>query len=197
MKKLVLALALGACAIGTAQAQWYNQPLQPSRYYFGLGAASADSDFKGTGVANTGDNGWNTSFKAFAGIDYDPFWGVELGYTDLRTDDYRYTAGGVNGRVGSRGYGIYLAGKGRYPIPNMPQAEVYGKLGIAYSHRRLDSGPFLTAVGSDDTGLYAGVGAQWKFTPQWAAVAEYERYGRSKRIGSSADVLTVGVRYSF
>jgi len=28
-------------------------------------------------------------------------------------------------------------------------------------------------------------------------VAEYERYGRSKRIGASADVLTVGLRFNF
>ena len=197
MKKLILLLACGACAAGTAQAQWYNQALQPSRYYFGLAASSADSDFQVPGVAKAGSTGWNTSFKGYAGVEYDPFWGAEIGYTDLRTDDFNYNVGGFNGSSSSRGYGAYLAAKGRYPIPNLPQVEAYGKLGVAYSHRKLEGGPFLAPTSQDDTGLYAGVGAQFKLSPQWAAVAEYERYGRSKRIGASADVLTLGLRFNF
>jgi opacity protein-like surface antigen len=197
MKQLVLAFALGACAVGTAQAQWYNQPASPSRYYAGLAATSADTDFKVPGAARVGDTDWETSWKGFIGVDYDPFVGVELGYIDTRTDDFNYLANGVNGRVGSRGYNIYLAGKGRYPIPRFPQAEVFGKLGVEYSHRRLDGGPFLAATSDDNVGPYVGVGALWNVNPQWAVVAEYERFGRSKRIGASADMLTVGVRFNF
>jgi len=197
MKKWFLALTLGACAVGTAQAQWYNQPASPSRYYFGLAATSADTDFKVPGVARTGDTNWETSWKAFAGVDYDPWVGAELGYIDTRTDDFTYTAGGVNGRVGSRGYNIYLAAKGRYPIPMYPQAEVFGKLGVEYSRRKLDAGPFLSATKEDNVGPYVGVGALWNLTPQWAVVAEYERFGRSKNIGASADMLTVGLRFNF
>jgi opacity protein-like surface antigen len=199
MKKLVLAftLTLGACAAGTAQAQWYNQPASPSRYYAGLAASSGDTDFKVPGTARVGDTDWETSWKGFIGVDYDPFVGAELGYIDTRTDDFNYVANGVNGRVGSRGYNIYLAGKGRYVIPMYPQAEVFGKLGVEYSHRRLGAGPFLAAASEDNVGPYVGVGAQWNFNPQWAVVAEYERFGRSKNIGASADLLTVGVRFNF
>jgi OOP family OmpA-OmpF porin len=197
MKKLILLLACGVGAVGAAQAQWYNQALQPSRYYVGLAASSADSDFRDARVTQAGSSDWNTSFKVFAGVEYDPFWGAEIGYTDLRTDDFHYSVGGVNGSSTSRGYGAYLAGTGRYPIPNVPQAEVYGKLGVAYSYRKLDGGPGLARTTQDDTGVYAAVGAQWKFTPQWAAVAEYERYGRDKHLGASADVLTVGLRFNF
>lgn len=197
MKKLALALVLGACVAGTAQAQWYNQPVSPSRYYAGLAAASADTDFKVPGLTRSGDTNWETSWKGFIGVDYDPFVGAELGYTDARSDDFTYSAGGVNGRVTSRGYNIYLAAKGRYPIPMYPQAEVYGKLGFEYSRRKLDAGPFLAQTTEDNIGPYVGVGALWNFTPQWAVVAEYERYGRSKRIGASADMLTVGVRFNF
>lgn len=198
MKKRILVLACGVGGVGTVQAQWYKQALQPSRYYFGLAAAAAaaDTDFRVPGVANAGSTGWETSFKAFAGVDYDPYWGAELGYTDTLTDDYNYKVGGFNGRVGSRGYGMYVAGKLRYPIPNFPQAEVYGKLGPACSSRKIDDGPFLSSTSQNDTGLYAGPGAQWTLTPQWAVVAEYERYGRSKNIGATADVLTVGLRFN-
>lgn len=197
MKQLVVAFLLGACAVGTARAQWYNQPANPSRYYFGLAAASADTDFKVPGTALASDTNWETSWKAFAGVDYDPWVGAELGYIDTRTDDFDYQANGVRGRVGSRGYGIYLAGKGRYVLPMFPQAEVFGKLGVEYSRRKLDAGPFLASTTDDNVGPYVGVGAQWTFMPQWAVVAEYERYGRSKKIGAAADVLTVGVRFNF
>jgi hypothetical protein len=198
MKKLVLALAVGVSAMGTAHAQWYNQPLNPSRYYAGLAAASSPTTFKLPGVGEVGDTDWETSWKGFIGVEYDPFFGAEIGYIDTRTDDYDYSLGGVNGRLGSRGYGAYLAGKVRYPIPMFPQAEVFGKLGVQYSHRRLNSGgPYTQGVTDDNTGPYAGVGAQWNFNPQWGVVAEYERYGRSKNIGAGADVLTVGVRFNF
>jgi len=46
-------------------------------------------------------------------------------------------------------------------------------------------------------GIYAAVGLQWNVNPQWALVGEYERYGRSKKIGSKADVWTIGARYNF
>lgn len=199
MKKLALAVLAGVCAFSVteAQAQWYNQPLQPSRYYFGLAATSADTDFKVPGVSRSGSTDWETSWKAFAGVDYDPYVGAEIGYIDARTDDFEYTANGVNGRVGSRGYNAYVAAKGRYVFPVLPQAEVYGKLGVEYSHRRLDAGPFLQRTSDDNVGPYVAVGAQWNFNPQWAAVAEYERFGRSKNIGASADMLTVGLRFNF
>lgn len=197
MKQRVLALALGACAVGTAQAQWYNQQLVPSRYYVGLAAASSPTNFKLPGFGEVGDTDWETSWKGYAGVEYDPFWGAEIGYIDTRTDDVNYSAGGFNGRLSSRGYGGYLAAKARYPLPMFPQAEVYGKLGVQYSHRTLEGGPYAQRLVDDNVGPYVGVGAQWNFNPQWGVVAEYERYGRSKNIGADADVLTVGVRLNF
>jgi hypothetical protein len=200
MKKLVLALAVGASAMGTfgsAHAQWYNQPLSPSRYYAGLAAASSPTTFKLPGLGEVGDTDWETSWKGFIGVEYDPLVGAEIGYIDARTDDYDISQGGFTGRIGSRGYNAYLAGKVRYPIPMFPQAEVFGKLGVEYSHRRLNGGPYLQGVSDDNTGPYVGVGATWNINPQWGVVAEYERFGRSKNIGAGADVLTVGLRFNF
>lgn len=197
---LALLAGAGACAAIPAHAQMsqmFDKPLQPARYYFGLAAASADTDLKLNGVAKNGDTDWETSFKAFAGIDYDPNLGIELGYTDMRSDDINYTINGVNGRGTSRGYGMYLAAKGRYAIPAYQQAEVYAKLGLEYSHRKLGASPILGEVSEESTGVYGAVGAQWNLTPQWAAVAEYERYGRRKHIGATANVLTIGARFNF
>lgn len=191
MKKLVVALALGAAAIGTAQAQGSQSP----RPYFGLGAAFADHDYSIGGVGNLDHDDYKASIKVFGGVDYDPLWGLEAGYTDFRGSDFSYTINGVPGRGSSDGYGIYLAGKGRWPLH--PQAEVFGKLGLAYSHRNLDSNPFVGIDDDNDTGIYAGVGLLWNLTPQWALTAEYERYGKSKDFGAKPDVWTVAARYSF
>ena len=203
MRKLVLALlaGAGACALSPAQAQMFSKPVQPSRYYVGLAAASADTDLRVPGIAKNGDTDWETSWKVFAGIDYDPWVGVEIGYTDTRGDDINYrvngTANSVNGRGTSRGYGTYLAAKARYAIPAYQQAEVYAKLGLEYSHRTLGGSPVFARTSEESTGVYGALGAQWNLTPQWGIVAEYERYGRKKHIGATANVLTVGARFNF
>lgn len=200
MRKLVLMLAASTAMLGTAQAQAQNQfqnMMQTARPYLGVGANFADHEYKLPGASNVKGDDYEAGFKIFAGADFDPLWGAEIGYTDFSKSDFTYTQGGViPGRGKVDGYGVYVAGKGRWPI--QPMAEAYGKLGVAYSHRKLESNiPLTTNSVSRDIGLYAGVGLQWNIAPQWALVGEYERYGRSKRIGSSADVFTVAARFNF
>ncbi len=200
MKKLVLTLAAGLAALSMAEVQAQNQfqtMMQNAHPYIGAGANFADHEYKFPGASNPHGDDVEAGFKVFGGADFDPFWGFELGYTDFSKSDFAYTQSGVipaRGKVD--GYGVYVAGKGRWPIN--PMFDIYGKLGVAYSHRKLESDvPLTTGQISHDTGLYAGVGLQWKLTPEWALVGEYERYGRSKRIGSSADVFTLAARYNF
>ena len=196
MRKPVIAFAIAALAIaafanGHAQAQGSQAP----RGYIGLGAAFADHEYEIGGIGNIDKDGHKASAKVFGGVDYDPLWGLEAGYTDFRGSDFQYSLGAVRGNGSSKGYGLYLAGKGRWPVH--PQAEVFGKLGIAYSHRKLDSNPFVGVDDDNDTGIYAGVGLQWKLDPQWALTAEYERYGKSKNFGAKPDVWTLAARYNF
>jgi OOP family OmpA-OmpF porin len=191
MKKIALALVVGMAAFGTAQAQ----NMQAPRGYIGLGAAFADHQYRLSGVSNIDHDGYKASVKVFGGADLDPVWGVEAGYTDFRSSDFSYTVASGPGRGSSKGYGLYLAGKGRWPI--QPQAEVFGKLGIAYSHRKLDTNPFIGIDDDNDTGIYAGVGLQWNINPQWALTGEYERYGKKKNFGAKPDVWTVAARFNF
>jgi len=191
MRKLVVALAMGAAVVGTAQAQSTQAP----RGYVGIGAAFADHKYSLGGIGNVDHDDYKASVKVFGGVDYDQLWGVEAGYTDFRSSDFTYTIAGAPGRGSSKGYGVYLAGKGRWPIH--PQAEVFGKLGIAYSHRKLDSNPFVGVDDDNDTGIYAGVGLQWNINPQWALIGEYERYGKSKDFGAKPDVWTLAARFNF
>jgi OOP family OmpA-OmpF porin len=191
MKKIALALVVGMAAFGTAEAQ----NMQAPRGYLGLGAAFADHQYRLSGVSNIDHDGYKASVKVFGGADLDPVWGVEAGYTDFRSSDFSYTVASGPGRGSSKGYGLYLAGKGRWPI--QPQAEVFGKLGIAYSHRKLDTNPFIGIDDDNDTGIYAGVGLQWNINPQWALTGEYERYGKKKNVGAKPDVWTVAARFNF
>jgi OOP family OmpA-OmpF porin len=191
MRQLVLALLASATALA-ASAQTTDREFP--RAYMGLGAASADHDYSIRGLSNIDADGFDTSVRVFGGYEFDRIWGVEAGYTDFTRSDFSFVQNNRPGTGDGDGYGVYVAGKARYPLA--PQWEVLGKLGIAYSHRNVNT---TTGIhfNDDDTGVYAGVGLQWNVHPQWALTAEYERYGKSKDNGAKADVFTVGLRYNF
>jgi OOP family OmpA-OmpF porin len=192
MRKLACALAAGMAALATAQAQ----SLQSPRYYVGAGANFANHEYRLPGVSILDGDGSEAGAKVYGGAELSPLWGVEIGYVDFTKANFDYLQGGAAGYGDVEGYSAHLAGRGRWPLN--PQLEVFGKLGLAYSHRKVESNlPLSVAATQNDTGLYAGVGMQWNVTPQWALVGEYERYGKRKNVGSSADVLSVSLRFSF
>jgi OOP family OmpA-OmpF porin len=192
MKKLIFALIASAAAMTAAQAQTTAAP----RPYIGAGVASADHDYRlGNGATNVNGDGYKASAKVFGGVEFDQRYGVEAGYTDFRSSDFSYTnAAGTRGHGSSDGYGVYVAGKASVPVND--QLSAYGKLGVAYSKRKMSSNLGLNAE-QNDTGAYAAVGLQYNINPQVALTAEYERYGKTKDFGAKADVLTAGVKYSF
>ncbi|MFL6674294.1 MAG: outer membrane beta-barrel protein [Massilia sp.] len=193
MKKLIFALIAGAAAMTAAQAQ--TNATAP-RAYVGIGVATADHDYKlnGAGVSNVDSDGYKASAKVFGGYEIDQRYGVEAGYTDFRSSDFSYSQNGVTRHGSSDGYGVYVAGKANLPIND--QFSAYGKLGVAYSDRKLDTSNGLR-FSDHDTGVYAGVGVEYKLNQQVALTAEYERYGKDKAFGAKADVWTVGAKYSF
>lgn len=194
MRKLACALAAGMAALASAQAQ--EPSLQSPRYYVGAGANFADHEYKLPGTFHLDGADYEAGARVYGGAELSPLWGVEIGYADFTKANFDYLQGGAAGHGNTEGYGAYLAGKGRWPLH--PRLEVFGKLGLAYSHRKVESNlPLPVARNNNDTGLYAGAGLQWNVAPQWAIVGEYERYGRSKNVGSSADVLSVSLRFSF
>jgi opacity protein-like surface antigen len=178
MKKIVFALIAGFAAMTAAQAQTMSAD-QP-HFYVGAGAAINDN-------ATTGDT--RVGGKVFGGYQIDPNWGVEAGYTQFDKQDV--TAGGVNGEV--KGNSSYVAGT--YTIPFNERFSGYGKLGISNSERKFDGAG--TQVKDTDTGVYAGLGVQYKLNQNLALIGEYERYGKDKDFGAKADVVTVGLKYGF
>jgi OOP family OmpA-OmpF porin len=93
-----------------------------------------------------------------------------------------------------KGSGTYVAGK--YSMPLGERFTGYGKLGVSYNERKYSSA-LGTQVNNYDTGLYGGVGVEYKLNQNLALNAEYERYGKDKAFGAKADVYTVGLKYGF
>jgi OOP family OmpA-OmpF porin len=172
MKKLLLALLATSAVAGAAQAQTTTP-----HAYIGVGAATAD---------NQTTDSYKTGAKVYGGYQVDQNWGVEAGYTDFGKEN--------NGAGNVKGSGTYVAGK--YTIPLADRFSGYGKLGVAYNERKFDNG-LGTRVNDYDTGLYGGVGVEYKLNEKLAVNAEYERYGKDKAFGAKADVYTVGLKYGF
>jgi OOP family OmpA-OmpF porin len=172
MKKLLLALIATSAVAGVAQAQTTTP-----HAYVGIGAATAD---------NKTIDEYKTGAKIYGGYEFDQNWGVEAGYTNFDKEDI------AGGNV--KGSGTYVAGK--YSVPLGERFTGYGKLGVSYNERKLSSST-LGQVNSYDTGLYGGVGVEYKLNQNLALNAEYERYGKDKAFGAKADVYTVGLKYGF
>jgi len=184
MKKLIFALIAGATAMSAAQAQ------SP---YVGLGVSASDHTYKIGGGTNVDGDGWKGSAKIYGGVDINPMWAVETGFTKLTKADVNYNIG--NARAGGEvdGRRAYVAAKASVPVND--QVSVYGKLGAGYTKTKFN-GTGLSLADSD-TGVYAGLGAQYKINDRTALTMEYERYGKQKDFGAKADAVTLGARYNF
>ena len=186
MKKLIFAMMAAAAAMSAAHAQ---------TPYAGIAVASSDHNFKIGGATNVDGDGYKPSLKVFGGVDLNPTWGLEAGYTDLRKAGVTYNYGSGAGAASADGKRAYLAAKGTMPLNE--QVSLYGKLGAGYQKTELHASSFGLSRSDSDTGVYAGVGAQYNLNQKVALTLEYERYGKKKDFGAKPDAITVGARYNF
>lgn len=175
MKKLLLALLATSAVAGVAQAQ--TVAATTPQAYVGIGAATAN---------NKTTDDYKTNAKIYGGYEFGNNWGVEAGYTNFDKED-----AGIGNVKGS---GTYVAGK--YTVPLGERFNGYGKLGLSYNERKY-SDSLGSRVNDYDTGVYGGVGVEYKLNQNVSLNAEYERYGKDKAFGAKADVYTVGLKYGF
>lgn len=158
MKRLLTAAAFSAALFaGPASAQLYVGA--------GLGAADTDSS--------------ETSWKAYAGYQFVPMWGIELGYTTL--GEYR----------GEDVDATTVAGT--FTLPLSERWSFLGKLGQAWNN------PGYAGAGSN-TDLYAAIGVQYGFNKNLGLRLEYENFGDlSDGPGpiSSGSNLALSAKYAF
>ena len=186
MQKLIFAMIAGVATMSAAQAQ---------NAYVGAAVTASDTNYRIGGASNVSDGGYKGSGKLFGGWELNETFGVEAGYTDLRSSEGSYTLGGANGVVRADGSRTYLAGKASWPLSQ--QVSLYGKLGVGYSKTDVSTTVPNMSWENSKTEAYGALGAQYKLNENVALIAEYERYGKKKDFGAKADALTIGARYAF
>lgn len=157
MKKILMAAAVAAAfAALPASAQ----------LYLGGGVGEAKTDTR------------ETSWKLYGGYQFNPTWGLELGYTDLG----KYRGADIES------YSLAVTGT----IPLNERWSLLGKLGAA--ENRPDA-----AGSSNNTDLLAGVGVGYSLNKNVGVRLEYENFGKLSDAGGSSKGRNLGLslKYGF
>jgi len=210
-RQVPLALAIAACTLASAQAQSSASSSAPTSTaaaydggsgrgsvlpytqdgYIGLNGGRSNYSLSNgpAGLGLSQDDSGN-AYKIYAGGFFHRNVGVELGYLNAGT------AHRLGGDTKAHGFNLSLVGR----APLGEQFDVFGKIGTTYGRTRT-SGLAATGVSlgkEDGFGLSYGLGARWAFTPQWAAVVEWERHKFKFSDGDdSVNLTTVGLQYRF
>lgn len=192
-----LLLLAGLCAVPAAHAG------EDSGGYFGaaIGQASVSDYCSDTGgiVVASCDNR-DTSFKIFGGYRFTRNVAVEVAYVDLG----KYRASGsvfaVPFDVNTELTGVTVQAVGIVPFGN--EFSLMGRVGAIFWDLK-DSGtagPF--SAGSSDRGVDValGVGAQYKFTPNFGVRADFDYYpnlGNSNTGEDTVTAVSIGVVFLF
>ena len=162
----------------------------PGSSYIGFNAGQSDFSLgNGTGLFSGDDK--DTAYNIYAGSYFNPYLGLELGYTDFG----KAKRGG--GDTKAMGFNLSLVG--RYPIGT--SFNLLGKVGTTYGRTEVSSlaGSGVTPGKENGFGLSYGVGAEYLFTPQLSAVLQYDEH-RLEFAGTGRDRIgaaTLGLRYRF
>lgn len=189
---LAAASAVQAQAVGADNSRNAYGLTGVPKIYFDLTAGQTDYSLGG-GTGLFGSNNSSTAYNLAAGSYFTNNFGVELGYTDFG----RINRGG--GETRADGFSLKLVGK----LPLGTQFNLLGKVGTTYSRTEVSSlARSGIQSGSDNGfGLNLGVGAEFMFSPNWSALAQYDAHdirfagGTSDR--SRVGVAAVGIRYTY
>lgn len=202
-KKTLLSAAVISLAslTGVAQAEQVNGYLFAS-----IGQSDADisksalDNYWGVvpGVSSSLDTK-DTAFKIGAGIQLNPYVGVEFQYIDLGELSYKATDGVAVARTTAETQGLGLNAVGTLPLDRL---SLFGKVG--YHQLRTKAKDKFTVFGITDSESYSdkewvwswGVGASLMLTESFSLVAEYERY-RDVADTYDVDFVSAGLRYNF
>jgi len=165
MKKLLMAAALSTLFIaGSASAQ----VSQGSQMYIGAGAGASKTDTK------------ETSWKVYGGVQFNPIWGLELGYTDLG----KFRGSDINSWS--------LAGTAKLPLAE--KWALLGKLGAAWNRPSV-------AGANKHTDVLLGIGLGYSMNKNLGLRLEYEDFGKLTDVNAGNDSkgrnLALSVTYAF
>lgn len=188
-----------------------------AQVYVGAGAGVSQGKFKNSDfslndpqISESNDES-GTAYKLVAGYQFNSYFAVEGGYTNLGKFNYGYT--GVGALAGDTGKVSYKADAWHASVVGiLPFAErfsLFGKLGIAATNAKGSfniNAPAFGLVGSGSerksrTNALLGVGLGYDLSKNINLRAEYEDYGRlgneSDTGRVSASVWSLGLNYKF
>lgn len=161
--------------------------------YFGAALGRSENKLNLDGYPQLKDSG--TGYKLFGGYLFNEHFGLEGGVANLR----KSTLSGAGYTVTGEPQSYYLAGRAALPIGN--RFELYGKVGAARTHTRLNvTGNVLVSAANNQTSPLLGVGAAFMFDKQVAAVIEYDDFGKmikEQGVALKGNLVSAGFRISF
>ena len=223
LKRTLLAAAV--LGLSTTAVQAY----EPTGYVTGsIGQAKADKPRAAKDVQNlyreyggsTSSDRTDTAYKIAVGIQANPYVALELQYIDLGESSYKvrdsFSSPSYSwkeyGKLKSETSGFGANVVGTYPIEDFT---LFAKAGLhylktkgSYKYYETETGYYPYSESASKTirkwTPSFGVGASYNITPEFAVVAEYERYKgvADKKIDGLSmkhdiDFASVGLRYNF
>jgi hypothetical protein len=190
-------IALALLAAGAAQAQLVNPaPSAPQARPSpeAVAFAKMPRKFERGYIVDEGAHpftslfdGYRTDPRLVAGINLNRYLALEAGYAERKDRGFHragrhsivdpYSAFDETGALGIDGFYSYAAVKATAPIDG--DLSAYGKLGVAHSERRGDDALGRKKNANVDTGLYTGLGAQYKLSEKAAVSMEGQKFGHT------------------
>jgi OOP family OmpA-OmpF porin len=131
----------------------------------------------------------DSAWKVYAGGKFNPYWGLEAGFTDF---------GKVNASGGdTKAWAAGLSLVGNLPIDRF---DLFAKLGGLYGRTDVHADPstLFDTGHKSGWGWTYGVGADWNLSRNWAVRLDYDRY-KLDFVGGrqDLDMASAGVQYRF
>lgn len=151
-----------------------------------------------------GHDSIDTSYKLYAGYQFNPYFSLEGGYFDLGESQFtRITAPAGSMETNMKVRGINLDAVGYVPFTEKFSA--FARLGVTRALTQDTftgtgaAAPFGGKLSDRDTFPKAGLGVEYKFNNNWALRVEGERYRISNAITdhNSINFYSVGLAYRF
>jgi OmpA-OmpF porin, OOP family len=181
-KRTILAAALIAALVPFAA-----QSAPEQGFYLGgqVGNASIDEDF-------LDDD--DTSFGAYGGYKFNPYFSLEAAYTNFGSLDGRVTSGTDTVIFGTDPQSLALKAVGSFPIGE--QFSLFGNIGLHSWDLDQGSGENLEDVIGEDsaTDPTYGIGGQFDFASNWSIRGQLQRYEFDD---ADLDEVSLGVHYTF
>jgi OOP family OmpA-OmpF porin len=129
----------------------------------------------------------DSAWKLFGGYSFNRYFGLEATY--INWGEATGTVGGPQ-HISAEQTSMGIAAVGSLPLG--PQFSVFGKAGFLVTEQEVRSSTSSTTTEGEETEFHFGLGARFRFTPGWAARAEWERTDKLK-----VEMLSIGVEYRF